>query len=212
FYLGVIASFLYLRSLSFKFQATILSSLPSSPPELLLQQTSSPLPLPSSLSPPPPPPSPPRNDMISSLLMQKMDNDELFWRASMVPTIPMYPYEHMPKLAFMFLIKGPLPVRPLWEKFYKGNEGLYSIYVHTHPSFTMSTPKATGSDRCFEISDGSGWKSLSNNDFRLKLQRSDLSLRSSDQSNFRDLTQNFEKLQKHLTRLIQSSSIRLNLI
>ncbi|KAK6921202.1 Glycosyl transferase, family 14 [Dillenia turbinata] len=141
FSLGVTSSFLYLRSLSFNFQATILSALPPSPPEPLLQQTLPPLPPPSALSLPPPlPPLLPLNDTISSLLMHKMDDDELFWRASMVPTIPIYPFERVPKVAFMFLTKGPLPLSPLWEKFYKGNEGLYSIYVHTHPSFTMSVP------------------------------------------------------------------------
>ncbi|PIA33356.1 hypothetical protein AQUCO_04100045v1 [Aquilegia coerulea] len=64
-----------------------------------------------------------------------MDDKELFWRASMVPKISTYPCEYIPKVAFMFLTKGPLPLGPLWEKFFKGYEDLYSIYVHSHPEF-----------------------------------------------------------------------------
>ncbi|KAG0491309.1 hypothetical protein HPP92_004707 [Vanilla planifolia] len=35
-----------------------------------------------------------------------------------------------PKVAFMFLTPGSLPFEKLWEKFFKGHEGKYSIYVH----------------------------------------------------------------------------------
>ncbi|KAK6925275.1 Glycosyl transferase, family 14 [Dillenia turbinata] len=77
------------------------------------------------------PPSP-------SHLMHNMDDDELFWRASMVPRVVKCPYKRLPKVAFMFLTRGPLPLGPLWEKFFKGNEGLYSIYVHMHPSFNLT--------------------------------------------------------------------------
>jgi hypothetical protein len=35
----------------------------------------------------------------------------------------------------MFLTKGPVLLAPLWQKFFKGNEGLYSIYIHPNPSF-----------------------------------------------------------------------------
>eukprot|EP00252_Welwitschia_mirabilis_P010174 TRINITY_DN23347_c0_g1_i1.p1 TRINITY_DN23347_c0_g1~~TRINITY_DN23347_c0_g1_i1.p1 ORF type:complete len:334 (-),score=36.86 TRINITY_DN23347_c0_g1_i1:231-1232(-) len=35
-----------------------------------------------------------------------------------------------PKIAFMFLTPGPLPFEPLWERFFEGHEGKYSIYVH----------------------------------------------------------------------------------
>ncbi|KAJ7544508.1 hypothetical protein O6H91_09G081300 [Diphasiastrum complanatum] len=34
------------------------------------------------------------------------------------------------KIAFMFLTPGPLPFEKMWEHFFKGYEGLYSIYVH----------------------------------------------------------------------------------
>ncbi|KAJ0106032.1 hypothetical protein Patl1_19150 [Pistacia atlantica] len=69
-----------------------------------------------------------------------MDDDELFWRASFVPKIEGFPHHHVPKVAFMFLTKGPLPLALLWEKFFEGSEGLYSIYVHPHPSYNDSVP------------------------------------------------------------------------
>ncbi|KAJ7963133.1 Core-2/I-branching beta-1,6-N-acetylglucosaminyltransferase family protein [Quillaja saponaria] len=64
-----------------------------------------------------------------------MNDTELLWRASFVPRIKGYPFKRVPKIAFMFLTKGPLPMEPLWEKFFKGHEGLYSIYVHSLPSY-----------------------------------------------------------------------------
>lgn len=70
-----------------------------------------------------------------SNLMHKMNDIELFWRASFVPRINQYPIKRVPKIAFMFLTKGPLPLAPLWERFFKGHEGLYSIYVHSLPSY-----------------------------------------------------------------------------
>ncbi|OIW17188.1 hypothetical protein TanjilG_18143 [Lupinus angustifolius] len=72
----------------------------------------------------------------ASILMHTMNDIELFWRASFVPRIKSYPFTRVPKIAFMFLTKGPLPMAPLWEKFFEGHEGLYSIYVHSLPSYT----------------------------------------------------------------------------
>ena len=70
-----------------------------------------------------------------------MDDEELFWRASMVPRIREFrPFDYVPKIAFMFLTKGPIPLAPLWEKFFKGHEGRYTIYIHPHPSYNDSVP------------------------------------------------------------------------
>lgn len=66
-----------------------------------------------------------------------MSDSELLWLASMAPKRKGMPIRRVPKVAFMFLTKGPLPLAPLWERFFKGNEGLYSIYVHSHPGFTL---------------------------------------------------------------------------
>jgi hypothetical protein len=69
------------------------------------------------------------------IAMHDMNEDELFWRASMIPMIHKLPFKQTPKVAFMFLTKGPVLLAPLWEKFFKGNEGLFSIYIHPNPSF-----------------------------------------------------------------------------
>ncbi|KAG8381830.1 hypothetical protein BUALT_Bualt05G0013600 [Buddleja alternifolia] len=70
-----------------------------------------------------------------SNVMHNLSDNELFWRASSVPRIKRYPFKRVPKIAFMFLTKGPLPLSPLWERFFKGGDGRYSIYVHSLPSF-----------------------------------------------------------------------------
>ncbi|XP_047339300.1 glycosyltransferase BC10-like [Impatiens glandulifera] len=67
--------------------------------------------------------------------MHDMEDNELLWRASMVPKIRKFPFQNVPKVAFMFLTKGSMPLAPLWERFFRGNQGLYSIYVHSLPSF-----------------------------------------------------------------------------
>ena len=70
-----------------------------------------------------------------SSVKHTMNDEELLWRASFTPRIKKYPFERVPKIAFMFLTKGPLPLAPLWERFLKGHEGLYSVYIHSLPSF-----------------------------------------------------------------------------
>ena len=76
-------------------------------------------------------------------LMHTMNDTELLWRASFMPRIKLYPFKRVPKIAFMFLTKGPLPMAPLWERFFKGHEGLYSIYVHATPSYEASFPPSS---------------------------------------------------------------------
>ncbi|XP_074577614.1 glycosyltransferase BC10-like [Curcuma longa] len=68
-------------------------------------------------------------------LMHSMSDEELLWRASWVPGVKRYPFKRVPKVAFMFLTRGPLPLSPLWERYFRGNEGRYSVYLHTHPSY-----------------------------------------------------------------------------
>ncbi|PSR84713.1 Glycine dehydrogenase [Actinidia chinensis var. chinensis] len=75
------------------------------------------------------------------MILHEMEDEELMWRASMVPRIREFQLtEFVPKIAFLFLTRGPLPLAPMWEKFFKGHEGLYSIYVHTNPSFNGTMP------------------------------------------------------------------------
>ncbi|KAI7739983.1 hypothetical protein M8C21_004398, partial [Ambrosia artemisiifolia] len=64
-------------------------------------------------------------------VMHEMSDDELIWRASMVPKVSEYPYHRTPKVAFMFLTRGSVLLSPLWDMFFKGHDGLFSIYVHT---------------------------------------------------------------------------------
>jgi hypothetical protein len=72
-----------------------------------------------------------------------MSDKELFWRASLVPKIKDYPFQRVPKIAFMFLTKGPLPLAPLWERFLKGHESLFSIYIHPLPSYQAQFPSSS---------------------------------------------------------------------
>ncbi|XP_031499674.1 glycosyltransferase BC10-like [Nymphaea colorata] len=71
-------------------------------------------------------------------VMHGMSDEQLLWRASMVPKVEEYPFKRVPKVAFLFLTRGPLPLAPLWERFFKGNDGKYSIYIHTRPSYNGS--------------------------------------------------------------------------
>lgn len=75
-----------------------------------------------------------------SNLMHTMTDKQLLWRASLMPRVKKYPFKRVPKIAFMFLTKGPLPLAPLWERFFKGHEGKFSIYIHSSPSFKADFP------------------------------------------------------------------------
>lgn len=58
-----------------------------------------------------------------------------------MPRIKEYPFVRNAKIAFMFLTKGPLPFAPLWERFFKGNEKFYSVYIHSSPGYTANFTK-----------------------------------------------------------------------
>ncbi|XP_021900507.1 uncharacterized protein LOC110816569 [Carica papaya] len=78
-----------------------------------------------------------------SKLWHTMNDSELLWRASFVPLRKEYPFKRVPKIAFMFLTKGPLPLAPLWERFLKGHEQHYSIYVHALPPYVSDFPESS---------------------------------------------------------------------
>ncbi|XP_010548536.1 PREDICTED: uncharacterized protein LOC104819929 [Tarenaya hassleriana] len=44
-----------------------------------------------------------------------------------------------PKIAFMFLTPGTLPFEPLWERFFRGHENKFSIYVHASKAKPVHT-------------------------------------------------------------------------
>lgn len=83
-----------------------------------------------------------RNYLKPPRVMHDMNDKELLWRASMSPRIKGYPYGRTPKVAFMFLTRGPVFLAPLWERFFKGHERFYSIYVHSNPSYNGSRPES----------------------------------------------------------------------
>ncbi|XP_008812373.2 glycosyltransferase BC10-like [Phoenix dactylifera] len=145
--LGCISSF-YLKTIPFPLLASKISFI-SSPP-------SPPPPPPPSLQLPPPSPQPILNLTFMANervglkgyvepveAMHDMTDEELLWRASMVPRIKNHPFHRVPKVAFLFLTRGPLAFSPLWEKFFKGHERLYTIYVHADPSFNESAPEGS---------------------------------------------------------------------
>lgn len=74
------------------------------------------------------------------LTVHDMTDDELLWRASMIPRVKQFPFNRTPKVAFMFLVRKTLSFAPLWQAFFKGHEGMYSIYVHTQPFFNATYP------------------------------------------------------------------------
>lgn len=78
-----------------------------------------------------------------SKLLHSMNDSELLWRASFATQRKEYPFRRVPKIAFMFLTKGPLPLAPIWERFFRGHDGLYSIYVHSLPSFKPEFPSSS---------------------------------------------------------------------
>ncbi|KAK8965590.1 hypothetical protein KSP40_PGU017311 [Platanthera guangdongensis] len=84
-----------------------------------------------------------KNFVKPSHLAHKMTDDELFWRATMVPKIHEFPFKRTPKVAFMFLTRGPLPFSSLWDIFFKGHEGLFSVYVHTLPEYKLNASKTS---------------------------------------------------------------------
>ncbi|XP_047057802.1 glycosyltransferase BC10-like [Lolium rigidum] len=73
--------------------------------------------------------------------MHNMTDEELLWRASMEPRRSTQ-VSTVPKVAFLFLVQGALPLWPLWEIFFNGQDKeLYSIYVHASPGYTDLAPK-----------------------------------------------------------------------
>lgn len=59
----------------------------------------------------------------------------------MVPRMAEYPFQRVPKVAFLFMTRGALPFAPLWDRFFKGHEGLFSVYVHSLPDYRLNVSK-----------------------------------------------------------------------
>lgn len=128
--IGIIISF-YLKSCTFSLQFTQLSL--STPPPPLIKT----------------PIVPNNSDLVinrvglknfiePSHVVHDLTDEELMWRASLTPKIDEYPFDRVPKVAFMFLVRGSVPLAPLWQKFFKGHKGYYTIYIHSNPSYNGS--------------------------------------------------------------------------
>lgn len=76
-------------------------------------------------------------------LMHNMSDEELLWLASFMPQRKDYPFNRVPKIAFMFLTLGPLPFAPLWERLLKGHEKHYSVYIHSQVSSLGEFPASS---------------------------------------------------------------------
>ncbi|RZC82910.1 hypothetical protein C5167_045696 [Papaver somniferum] len=73
----------------------------------------------------------------------RIADENLFRSASMVLKKHEYPYTVVPKVAFLFLTRGPLPLIPLWERFFHGHEDFFSVYVHTVPGYKLNVSKSS---------------------------------------------------------------------
>ncbi|VVA21498.1 PREDICTED: Glycosyl transferase [Prunus dulcis] len=150
--IGVSISF-YLKDFPFQLYATQAKYSRSSNTPLLFSSAPPPLPPPplptlniqknktKTSAAPPPPPIGLKEYTKPPNIMHDMDDAELLWRASLVPRRRGLPFKRTPKVAFMFLTRGPLALAPFWEMFFKGHEGLYSIYVHANPDFNDTMPQ-----------------------------------------------------------------------
>ncbi|KAL0658625.1 hypothetical protein Bca4012_079210 [Brassica carinata] len=76
-------------------------------------------------------------------LMHNMSDEELLWLASFMPQRKDYPFNRVPKIAFMFLTLGPLPFAPLWERLLKGHEKHSSVYIHSQVSSLGEFPASS---------------------------------------------------------------------
>ncbi|KQJ96395.1 uncharacterized protein LOC104584106 [Brachypodium distachyon] len=112
-------------------------------------------------APPPPPPRAKKEDQQLGkeegggggagrvVMLHNMTDDELLLRASMTTASPRIKGISAlqalgaPKVAFMFLVRGDLPLAPLWERFFEGHRGMYSVYVHPDPSYAGSPEKGS---------------------------------------------------------------------
>ncbi|URE40273.1 Core-2/I-Branching enzyme [Musa troglodytarum] len=68
-----------------------------------------------------------------------MSDEELLRRASAVPRA--VESRRKAKVAFMFLTRGGIPFRVLWERFFRGHDGLFSVYIHASPDGEEEPPE-----------------------------------------------------------------------
>ncbi|CAL9768752.1 unnamed protein product [Musa acuminata subsp. burmannicoides] len=80
-----------------------------------------------------------RNADAGGSLWHSMSDEELLRRASAVPRA--VESRRKAKVAFMFLTRGRIPFRVLWERFFRGHDGLFSVYIHASPDLEEEPPE-----------------------------------------------------------------------
>nr|AFK47927.1 unknown [Lotus japonicus] len=69
-------------------------------------------------------------DQLPPLPAREYTDDEIASHAVIRDILNTPPVSQNPKIAFMFLTPGSLPFEKLWDKFFQGHEGKFSVYVH----------------------------------------------------------------------------------
>ncbi|WVZ64070.1 hypothetical protein U9M48_013640 [Paspalum notatum var. saurae] len=87
---------------------------------------------------PPPPPT-----IGGHIISEDGEDDERLMALAAAAAPREVPAGAVPKVAFLFLTRWDLPMAPLWDKFFDGHRGLYTVYVHTSPAFNGSDPLET---------------------------------------------------------------------
>ena len=81
--------------------------------------------------------------LLSDAFHHMSDEELLRQASSVVARTSTSDMDLPPKVAFLFLTRGPLPFAPLWERYFRGHGGLYSIYIHAHPHFRPNVSSAS---------------------------------------------------------------------
>ena len=68
-------------------------------------------------------------------IWHNLTDEQLFLKASSMPIGLSHNHSWTPKLALLFLTRGPLPFHVLWDRWLKGQDGFYSVYVHPRPGY-----------------------------------------------------------------------------
>ncbi|XP_076954290.1 glycosyltransferase BC10-like [Bidens hawaiensis] len=75
-------------------------------------------------------------------LFRELSDDEIASSVVIKNLLNMPPIESKnPKIAFMFLSVGSLPFEKLWDMFFKGHEGRFSIYIHASKGKPVHTSR-----------------------------------------------------------------------
>ncbi|KAJ9548045.1 hypothetical protein OSB04_020588 [Centaurea solstitialis] len=71
------------------------------------------------------------DDQVLTVPSRALTDDEIASQVVVTEILKSYPVQlKNPKIAFMFLTPGPLPFETLWDKFFQGHDGKFTVYVH----------------------------------------------------------------------------------